>query len=171
MKHSMIGGVLLVLRRARDLTQAEVAGRAGITQAALSRYEADLRAPDEAMTAALADALGVTQDFLTHDFRMRGAVAADAHMRRRATARPSKWRRVGAELNELRMHSSYLLTRVPSDPDLHVPSLDPFETSPAEAAHRVRALWQMPIGPAPPGQVGGGRRCCRGGAEAAVPAD
>ncbi|WP_249369452.1 MULTISPECIES: XRE family transcriptional regulator [unclassified Actinomyces] len=143
----MIGEVLLVLRQARGLTQAEVAGRVGITQAALSRYEADLRVPDEETTSALADVLGVTQDFLTHDFRMRGAVAADAHMRRRATARPSDWRRVEAGLNELRMHSSYLLTRVPMDPDLHVPSLDPFEVSPAEAARRVRALWRMPIGP------------------------
>lgn len=147
MSASMIGEVLLVLRRARNLTQVEVAERVGITQAAMSRYEADLRAPDEATVCALADALGVTQAFLTHSFRMRGAVAADAHMRRKATARPSDWRHVEAELNELRMHSSYLLTRVPMEPELHVPSLDPFEVPAVDAARRVRALWRMPIGP------------------------
>jgi transcriptional regulator with XRE-family HTH domain len=37
------GDVLLVLRRAADITQEELASRLGVTQAALSRYENDNR--------------------------------------------------------------------------------------------------------------------------------
>lgn len=86
-----VGDVLLVLRRAADITQEELASRLGITQAALSRYENDLREPDDEMLDRLSEALGVTSDFLRHEFRMHGAIAADAHMRRQKTTKPSDW--------------------------------------------------------------------------------
>lgn len=142
-----VGDVLLVLRRAADITQEELARRLGITQAALSRYENDLREPDEDMLERLGDALGVTADFLSHEFRMHGAIAADAHMRRQKTTKPSDWKHVEARLNALRMHSSYLLERVPLRPQNHVLQIDPEEHPPAEAAAMLRAAWRMPIGP------------------------
>lgn len=138
---------LLVLRRARGMTQTELADAAGITQAALSRYENDMREPDKEIVRRLADALGVTAPFLAHDFQMRGGIAADAHMRRKATAKPADWKRVEAKVNELRMHSSFLLERVPLEPGRHVLNLDPDEQTPQEAAQMQRASWQMPIGP------------------------
>ncbi|GAA1727496.1 ImmA/IrrE family metallo-endopeptidase [Brachybacterium phenoliresistens] len=142
-----IGDVLLVLRRASGLTQGELADRVGMTQATLSRYEHDLREVDDDAAQRLADALGVTAEFLRHDFRMEGAIAADAHMRRQKTARPSDWKHVEARLNALRMHSSFVLSRVPMRPRNHVIQVDPDETSPTEAAAMLRAAWRMPIGP------------------------
>ncbi len=141
------GDVILVLRRAADVTQEELATRLGITQAALSRYENDLREPDEAMLEKLGEALGVTAEFLRHEFRMHGAIAADAHMRRQKTTKPSDWKRVEARLNALRMHSSYLLERVPLQLKNHVIQLDPDEHDPDQAAAMLRAAWRMPIGP------------------------
>lgn len=142
-----IGDVILVLRRAADITQEELAARLGITQAALSRYENDLREPDDDMLAKLSEALGVTVEFLRHEFRMQGAIAADAHMRRQKTTKPSDWKRVEARLNALRMHSSYLLERVPLQLQNHVIQVDPDEHGPAQAAAMLRAAWRMPIGP------------------------
>lgn len=144
---SVVGDVILVLRRAADITQEELAEELGITQAALSRYENGLREPDDVMIGKLAEALGVTPDFLSHDFRMRGAIAADAHMRRQKTAKPSDWKRVEARLNVHRMHSSYLLDRVPLRASNHVIQVDPDERTPEEAAAMLRAAWRMPIGP------------------------
>ncbi len=144
---SMIGDVILVLRRAANITQEELAQRLGITQASLSRYENNLRSPDESALEAIAEALGVTAGFLDHDFQIQGAIAADAHMRRQKTTKPSDWKRVEARLNALRMHSSYLLERVPLNPKNHVIQLDPDEHLPSEAAMMVRADWRMPIGP------------------------
>jgi Zn-dependent peptidase ImmA (M78 family) len=141
-----VGDVILVLRRATDITQEELASRLGITQAALSRYENDLREPDDEMIDKLGEALGVTSEFLQHEFRMQGAIAADAHMRRQKTTKPSDWKRVEARLNALRMHSSYLLERVPLRPQNHVIQVDPDEHSPAETAAMLRAAWKMPIG-------------------------
>ncbi len=142
-----VGDVILVLRRAAGMTQSDLAERLGITQAALSRYENNMRQPDEGTAARIASALGVTPRFLSHEFRMRGAIAADAHMRRRRTAKPADWKRVEAEVNELRMHSTFLLDRVPLRPTNQVLHLDPDETEPDEAARMQRAAWRMPIGP------------------------
>lgn len=142
-----VGDVILVLRRAADITQESLADRLGITQAALSRYENDLREPDDDMLDKLGVALGVTSNFLRHEFRMHGAIAADAHMRRQKTTKPSDWKHAEARLNALRMHSSYLLERVPLLPQNHVIQIDPDEHTPMVAASMIRAAWRMPIGP------------------------
>ncbi|MBM7411136.1 Zn-dependent peptidase ImmA (M78 family) [Clavibacter michiganensis] len=142
-----VGDVLLVLRRAAGITQEELASDLGITQAALSRYENGLRDPDHAMTERLSAALGVTAEFLRHEFRMHGAIAADAHMRRQKTAKPSDWKRVEARLNAARMQTTYLLERVPLRPQNHVIHVDPDDRSPYEAAAMLRAAWRMPLGP------------------------
>lgn len=144
---SPIGDVLLVLRRAAGMTQEELADRGGITQAALSRYENNMREPDDETAERLAAALKVTPRFLRNDFRMRGAVAADAHMRRQRTAKPSEWKRAEAKVNELRMHSTFLLKRVQLHPTHHVLQADPLDTPPQDAARQQRAAWNMPIGP------------------------
>lgn len=140
------GDTILVLRRAAGLTQEELAERVGIRQATLSRYEHNLRPVDEEAAERLAPELGVTVEFLLHEFQMQGAVAADAHMRRHKTAKPSEWKRIEARLNVIRMHSAYLLDRVPLRPQNQVPQFDPDETSPAEAAAMLRTAWRMPIG-------------------------
>lgn len=142
-----VGDIILVLRRANDITQEELASRVGITQAALSRYENDLREPDRETLEKIGDVLGVTTDFLQHEFRMEGAIAADAHMRRQRTTKPSDWKRVEARLNSLRMHSSFLLERMPLNSSNHVIQLDPDDHSPEQAAGMLRAAWRMPIGP------------------------
>lgn len=142
-----MGDTLLVLRRAAGLTQEQLAERVGITQAALSRYENDLRDVDLDAAERLAPALGVSTSFLLHEFQMEGAIAGDAHMRRQKTARPADWKHFESRLNAHRMHSSFLLHRVPMHPKNHVIQIDPEENSPAEAAAMLRAAWRMPIGP------------------------
>ena len=143
---SGIGDAVLVLRRAADVTQEQMAEKLGITQVALSRYENNLRTPDAEMIEKLSSELGVTAEFLTHDFRMRGAIAADAHMRRQKAAKASDWKRVEAQLNALRMHSAYLFDRVPMNPENRLITVDPDIHDPIAAAQMLRAGWRMPIG-------------------------
>jgi Zn-dependent peptidase ImmA (M78 family)/transcriptional regulator with XRE-family HTH domain len=142
-----IGEVLETARRARGLSQHDLADAVGITQAALSRYEHDLRAPDQDVLGRLAEALGVTPDLLTHGERMEGGIAVGSHMRRRATARPTVWRELEARLNMLRLHASRLMEEVSIRADRHVPTFDPIDTTPDAAAHMLRTQWRMPSGP------------------------
>lgn len=142
-----LGEVLETARRAQGLTQATLATQAGITQAALSRYENDLRQPEPEVLATLADTLGVTVAFLTHAGRARGGMAMDAHMRRRATAPPGTWRQLEARLNMYRWHARHLFEEVSLRAEQHVPTLDLLDVTPEHAARFVRAQWRMPAGP------------------------
>jgi Zn-dependent peptidase ImmA (M78 family) len=134
-------------RRARGLTQPEVAEAAGVTQEAISRYENGQRTPDEDVLGRIAAALGVTSELLESAGRMRGAMAVDAHMRRRKTAKPTIWRQLEAQLNMLRLHTRYLFEEVSIQAEQIVPRFDPVETLPEDAARLARMQWRMPVGP------------------------
>lgn len=142
-----LGEVLETARRAQGYTQAELAELAGVTQAALSRYEHDMREPEPEVLGRLAEALGVTVSFLRYSGRARGGMAVDAHMRRRQTAPPSVWRRLEARLNMYRMHSSHLFEEVSLRSEQRIPTFDPFDTDATTAARLVRMQWRMPVGP------------------------
>jgi Zn-dependent peptidase ImmA (M78 family) len=144
---SGIGDMLEILRRAHGLTQAELCAMTDVTQAALSRYENDQRMPDADVLERLAKALGVSTRFLTRRSRGRGALAVDAHMRRQRTAKASLWRRLEARLNAYRLHVSVLFEDVSMRAEQSVPTFDPVDTSPKEAALMTRAQWRMPTGP------------------------
>jgi len=141
------GEVLTTARRASGKTQGELASAVGITQAALSRYEHGLRDPDDSTLEALARELGVTVKFMTHAGRVRGAMAVDVHMRRRGTAQATIWKRLEARLNMYRMHASLLAEEVRVRADQRIPTFDPDDTPPPDAARLVRMQWRMPVGP------------------------
>lgn len=144
---SGLGEAIETARRARGLTQGQLADALHLGQGTLSRYESGLRDPDDRTLGLLADALGVTSEFLRRAGGTRGAMAVEAHMRRRTTARPTVWRRLEARLNMYRMHSRYLLEEVSIRADQVVPTFDPFDVNPADSARLVRMQWRMPIGP------------------------
>ncbi len=141
------GEALLVARKAQGLTQDDVCGHLGITQATLSRYENDQRVPDDGTLANFAKIYEVTVDFLRCGQRMRGALAIDSHMRRQKTTKATLWRRLEARLNMYRLHASLLFEEVSLRATNIIPTFDPEETQPAAAALITRAQWKMPIGP------------------------
>ena len=144
----MLGEVIAAARRARGMTQAELAEAAGVTQAALSRYENGMREPNDESLESLAQALGVTKEFLEQSSRVFGANAVETHMRRRATAKASDWRRLEAQLNMYRLHVRRLFNEVPLHITTSVPRLDPIELDPSDAARLLRMQLRMPSGPA-----------------------
>lgn len=144
---STLGEAITTARRALGTTQEELAAAAGVTQAALSRYENGMREPDADVLARLAPALGVTESFLKRAGSVHGAMAVDAHMRKRATAKATTWRQLEAQLNMYRMHVRQVMEEVSLRARQRVPVFDPIDTDPADAARLVRMQWQMPIGP------------------------
>lgn len=142
---SQFGELLETLRIARGWTQKELADRSGVRQVTISRYENGLRAPDEDNIAVLATTLGVTPSFLEHGQKRHAAMAVDAHMRRRATAKPLVWRQYEARLNKYRLHASHLFEEVSLQADQIVPHMD--GEDPEAAARMVRMQWRTPIGP------------------------
>jgi len=141
------GEAITTARRARGWTQEQLADRADVVQGPLSRYENDLRQPDDDTLDRIAFALGVTAKFLRNASDTRGAMAVEAHMRRRATAKATVWRRLEARLNMYRIHASTLTEQVTLQSEHYVPRFDPLETRPDDAARLVRMQWRMPVGP------------------------
>ncbi len=142
-----LGEAIATARTARGLTQAALAKKLEITQAALSRYEHNLREPTTSALGDIAATLGLTPDLLDHADRMHGALAVGAHMRRRATAKATQWRRLEAQLNLYRLHAQRLFDAVQLHVELTVPWFDPFEYEPDTAARLLRMQWRMPSGP------------------------
>ena len=54
------GNTIKRIREQRNMTQAELAENSGITQAAISQYEANKRVPNVKVADRIAAALGVT---------------------------------------------------------------------------------------------------------------
>lgn len=144
---SALGEAIEAARRANGLTQAQAADASGITQTALSRYETGERKPESDILERLAGALGVTSDLLLGADRIRGAMAVDAHMRKRKTAKPTIWRQLEAKLNIYRLHTRHLFEEVSMQADQIIPRYDPLETTPEDAARLTRMQWRMPVGP------------------------
>jgi Zn-dependent peptidase ImmA (M78 family)/transcriptional regulator with XRE-family HTH domain len=144
---TLIGDVLEVTRRARGMTQDDLCEKVALTQAALSRYENDLREPDDEIVERLSEALRVTPKFLTSGARANGALALDAHMRRQATVKVSTWKTLEAQLNVYRLHLAILFEDVSMRSEQAVPVCDPIDHTPTAAAQFVRAQWRMPLGP------------------------
>ncbi|MBV9159972.1 MAG: XRE family transcriptional regulator [Pseudonocardiales bacterium] len=141
------GEALLVARKAQGLTQDDVCGQLGITQATLSRYENDQRIPDDETLANFAKIYGVTVSFLRYGQRTQGALAIDSHMRRQKTTKATLWRRLEARLTMYRLHISLLFEEVSIRSTNIIPTFDPEGTQPATAALITRAQWKMPAGP------------------------
>ena len=142
-----LGEAITTARRARGLTQAELAERVEITQAALSRYEHALRIPSDLVLAEIAEELGVTPGLLNHADRVEGAIAITAHMRRGATAKATIWHCLEAQLMLYRLHVTHLFDEIELRTSLTIPWLDPFDYDPATAARIIRMQWRMPSGP------------------------
>jgi Zn-dependent peptidase ImmA (M78 family)/DNA-binding XRE family transcriptional regulator len=144
---STLAEALETARRAKGLSQEQLATRAGITQEAVSRYESGRRLPQPDVLARLAVELGVTPAFLEGIDRIKGAWAVDAHMRRRASAPATAWRRLEARLNMLRNHARYLYEEIDIRAEQTMPIFDPLFTDAADAARMTRMQWRMPVGP------------------------
>lgn len=143
---SSLGEVLATARRAKGLSQEELAECVGVTQEAISRYESERRDPAPEVLERLAVALGATVPFLLSAGSVKGAWAIDAHLRRRATARASVWRQKEARLNMLRRHARFLYEEVGVRSPQVVPTFDPLYTDPEDAARMTRMQWRMPVG-------------------------
>jgi Zn-dependent peptidase ImmA (M78 family)/DNA-binding XRE family transcriptional regulator len=144
---SNIGLVIETARRAQGLTQAQLSQAIGVTQAALCRYERGMREPEGEILERLAVALNVTPAFLHESSKIRGAVAVEAHMRRRKTAKPSDWKRLEARLNMHRLHARRVFDEISVRAEQRIPSFDPLEVNAASAALFLRMQWRMPSGP------------------------
>lgn len=150
----MVGGeafnpdMLRLARDAKELTQADLAKRSGVTQAFISKLEHGLHAqPGEAALRQMAEALGFPVAFFFQKDKALGF--PPFHYRKRARLGAKPLARIGAMINIRRMHISKLLRSYEVDVSKPIPQIDLDEQgiTPEKVAERLRAYWLVPRGP------------------------
>lgn len=140
--------MVTLAREAQGLTQTELAQMLGISQAMLSKIEADVKPVTEAVLNRLCESLGYPQNFFLQTDTVFGPGLSEFFHRRRQDVGVKALARVHAQINIIRMHISRLLRSVET-PEVKIRPLDmaDFDSRPQEVARAMRAAWQLPEGP------------------------
>jgi Zn-dependent peptidase ImmA (M78 family)/transcriptional regulator with XRE-family HTH domain len=132
------------------LSQAEVAERAGISQASYSKLEQGLKPITEATLAQFSNVLSCPRSFFFQPEREYGPpMSAHPMYRKRASVGQKVLDKLIAEFNVRIAHTRTLLRSVDFEPELTLPACDPddFSGGAAEVAGAVRRAWYLPRGP------------------------
>jgi Zn-dependent peptidase ImmA (M78 family)/transcriptional regulator with XRE-family HTH domain len=137
-----------VARAARGLTQGELASRAALTQAFVSKLENGLIPdPTPETVDALAEALNFPRDFFFSEEKPHGL--SHFHYRKRAKLGKRVLEKIEADINIRRMHLGRLLRSYEAPAAKEFPTIDLARNqwTPRQAAQAVRGLWLVPRGP------------------------
>jgi Zn-dependent peptidase ImmA (M78 family) len=140
--------MLRLARDARELTQAELAARSGLTQAFISKLEHGLIAqPGDDAVRSMSDVLLFPPSFFFQRERAMGF--PHFHFRKRAKLGAKPLDRIGAIINIRRQHIEKLLRSYEEPVAKPIPQMDLDETgtTPERVAERMRAYWMLPRGP------------------------
>jgi Zn-dependent peptidase ImmA (M78 family)/transcriptional regulator with XRE-family HTH domain len=142
--------MLKLARDAKELTQAELASKSGLTQAFISKLEHGLIAqPGEDALGQISKALGFPPLFFIQ--RERAIGFPHFHYRKRAKLGMKALARIGAVINIRRQHIAKLSRSYEMTIEKPIPQIDLDESglTPEGVAERLRAYWMLPRGPIP----------------------
>lgn len=140
--------MLQVARAARGFTQGELAERAGVTQALISKLENGLTSdPSPDTVTALSLSLNLPTAFFYCAEKPHGL--PPFHYRKRSKLGKKALDKIEADINLRRMHLARLLTsyEVNSTRDFPSIDLDKMQWTPQQAAEYLRGYWMIPRGP------------------------
>jgi Zn-dependent peptidase ImmA (M78 family)/transcriptional regulator with XRE-family HTH domain len=141
--------MLLLARELRELTQAELAERAGMTQGFLSQLEHGEKTPTPDRIEKLAQALSCPSEFFCQAERYSGFGLSLFYYRKRASAQVSHLRRLQAEANVRRILVGRLLRgfKLRTSQSFQRLDVDEHDGDAEKVAQFARAGWSMPVGP------------------------
>ena len=140
--------MLQIARTARGYTQGQLAKRAGVTQALISKLENGLTSePTPDTVASIASALGYPTSLLRVEDRPYGL--PPFHYRKRARLGVRVLNKIEADINIRRMHLSRMLRSFEVEPEREFPIIDLAKNqwTPRQAAEHLRGYWFVPRGP------------------------
>lgn len=137
--------MLTLAREGAGLSQTALSKLVPVTQATLSRYESGLITPTPEHIRLLASALDRPERFFYLQERLYSASCM--YHRKRSSLALGVEKKVHAQVNELRIHSSILLAEAEIQSMFAFHRLEMQSGGPEHAAQTLRRLWQLPIGP------------------------
>lgn len=141
--------MLILARESRGLTQTELAGLVHISQAMLSKLEAEAKTPSDPLWDKLAEALQYPVEFFAQTDSIFGPGLSEFFHRKRQDVGVKVLAKVHAHINVIRMHIARLLRSV-EVPESKIRPLDMAEFGgPRDVARALRSAWQIADGPIP----------------------
>ena len=137
--------MLTLARESRGMTQKALAEATGLSQAAISKFEAGLVVPDQAKI----EKIGCALDYPAAIFYRTGLRLGTSivHHRRLQAVGIKKLREIEARVNMTRLQLRWLAHGVEVDAHLSSPAVNSDLSAPEEAACIVRSTWRLPLGP------------------------
>lgn len=142
--------MLRLARQFRGFQQKELAERARIDAAIISRAENGAVVPSEGVIGRLAQELNVAESLFGFSFQPTGLPMSYHPMwRKRQSVSQRETDRVLADANMRGLHLRRLLPSVEFEPELTIPRIEPGEygSDCREIARLVRRAWGVPTGP------------------------
>lgn len=127
------------------ISKTQLAGKVGVSAAAIGQYEAGVNSPRPDVLDRLADALEVRPGFFGAGRPLARLETVNTHFRSLRSARVSDRQKALATAT-LVWELTFALERYVKLPEADLPVL-PAGTAPSEAAARLREHWELPDGP------------------------
>ena len=142
--------MITLAREARGFSQTRLSELSGVSQAHLSKIEAQIVPASPEVVTAIAKAVQMPERFFSQPDEVLGAGTSEFFHRKRQSVPAGVLRQIHAQINILRMHVERLLKSVEM-PAGQIPQLKlrDFKGNPREAARAVRAVLNIPSGPIP----------------------
>ena len=145
---SFNAAMLTVARQMRGFSQTELAKALRISQGKISKIEAGIVVPDDALVQAMGHALKFRPHFFKREGQMRPAQASYHRKRKKLTG--SDWDKINAKAELYRFSIESLLRSVDLVPTkVAPPKIDPdqYDGKIDRIAASVRQAWMLPRGP------------------------
>lgn len=142
--------MIVLARKMRGMTQANLSSAIGQGQARISKLEGGIQTDiSEALAELLCNALDVPIEFLTQEEELLAVGSSAYYYRKKAELSAFDRDKIHATVNLHRIHLKRLLTAVEIDSKKPLPKFDleDFGGSAQKAAQALRAFWMLPDGP------------------------
>jgi Zn-dependent peptidase ImmA (M78 family)/transcriptional regulator with XRE-family HTH domain len=143
------GAMLRLARQYRVIQQKELADRARVDAAIISRAENGAVVPSDGVIERLANELNIPKSLFSFEFQPIGLpISYHAMWRKRQSVSQRETDRVLADANMRGLHLRRLLPSVGFEPELSIPKIEPgeYRNNCREIARLVRRAWGMPAG-------------------------
>lgn len=142
--------IIALARKARGLSQVQLALAIGVTNGLISKWEHGIATPPDDKIQALADALRFPSSLFFRPERVQGTDSVCFHHRKRKSMPARLLERIEAEMHLAQLQTKRLLDDLEVETPYHFLTLDPAERGgPEQVAAELRAYWRLPAGPIP----------------------